>query len=387
MHYQFDPAPTASYFVQAMHRNRFILLLTALLLTNGPAIYPQASPYSGPAPHMPGGDRGAFDDDNEVSIRFSPFLRAHQETPEEQLIYARDLMEQGNSRKARSQFRALLKKWPASREAALAEYHFAVLTQQRGKLTKAAREYEYLLQTYAGGFPHEEVLQRLDAIGIEFVNNKKAKFLFGGFAAPERALPVYETIVTYGPEWEGASRAQYTIGLIHQDLRQYEYAVPAYERTRTHYPDTPWAVKAAFGQAECRYLLSREQPNDYEALHNAWIDLTVFVQTYPEAADVAQAELYRDRLLRRWAQNTFQQAEFYERVTRRPQAALRAYREFVKKFPSSEWTPQARERIQALAASLDEQAPETETDPTLEDNDQETPASERLTVDERGIAE
>ena len=65
------------------------------------------------------------------------------------------------------------------------------------------------------------------------------------------------------------------------------------------------------------------------------------------------AKAYRDTLMGRRARLAYEKALFYDKLAKKPAAALQAYRSFVRMFPRSEWTPLAQVRIDQLALEVE----------------------------------
>ncbi|MBN1268868.1 MAG: tetratricopeptide repeat protein [Kiritimatiellae bacterium] len=286
--------------------------------------------------------------------RWRIFSTPRWNTPGEQLAHANTLRDTGRLRRAARHYRALLLRWPGSVEAALAQYEHAKLLERRGKYLPAFEEYKLLMDRFAGRFPHEEVLDRMFQIAVRTMNTRKARAFLGGFEAPERAIPFFEEILKYGPRWEKAPEAQYLIGKIHEQVQQYEMAIEAYTTTEYRYPGTPFAEKSSFGRARCLYILAQESPNDDQAAETAWAALTLFIQDYPESEFATAATEYRNTLFRRRARTAYEKAVFYDKMARRPEAALVAYKQFVAQFPHSGWTTLAEIRIQELTRTLEQ---------------------------------
>jgi hypothetical protein len=125
---------------------------------------------------------------------------APRDTAAAQLEYAHDLRAPGKLRKAGKAYRALVITWPGSAQAPEAQYGYAQMLDARGKLLDAFDEYEILMTRFVGGFPYDAVLQRQFEIGQSVMNRRRGSFLlFGGFQAPERAVPLFEASCATAP--------------------------------------------------------------------------------------------------------------------------------------------------------------------------------------------
>ncbi|HMO05235.1 MAG TPA: outer membrane protein assembly factor BamD [Kiritimatiellia bacterium] len=293
------------------------------------------------------------------------FNRPAKDNPKDQLAHARELARQDELRKAGRAFRALVMTWPSSREAAAAQWAYAKILEKRDKPRQAFDAYQLLMENYPGQFPdYDAVLQRQFEIARQVMTTRKAKFLFmPGFEAPERAIPLFEKVIQNGPRSVHAPEAQFLIGQAYEQSFQYELAVVAYIATLHRYPLSPFAEPAAFGRARALHAITKDYPNDAQALDEAWAGVMVFLRAYPDSDFAAEARIMRDELLDRKADKLYSIADYYDRIARRPQAARESYEQFARLFPKSERTPEVKRRLQEIDAIKDQ--------PRKQDEDEE----------------
>ncbi|OGV42427.1 MAG: hypothetical protein A2X46_11230 [Lentisphaerae bacterium GWF2_57_35] len=281
-------------------------------------------------------------------------LHPAKTNPQDQMAYAQQLLREGNKKGALKQFKALSVFWTGAPEAAPAQYEYAKLLEERGNLFKAFDEYQYLIEHYTGAFPFDDVLQRQFNIAFHLMTTKKGKFfLFPGFSAPERGVPLFEKIVANAPEWTRAPEAQYLIGQAYELSGQYELAVVAYMASEYRYPHSAFAEKSAFGKTQSLYLLAQENPNDDQARDEAWAAITLFQNTYPKSEFSPTIQEYRKTIFRQRARAAYNLAYYYDRIAKKPKAALIAYENLVKLFPDSDWTGLAQVRLEALKITVE----------------------------------
>jgi outer membrane protein assembly factor BamD (BamD/ComL family) len=282
------------------------------------------------------------------------FNRPSKKNPADQLTHADKLFAAGSLRKAGRAYRALAMTWPGSAEAVPAQLRYARSLDARGKVEPAFDAYQALMEANAGGFPYDDVLKRQFELAQEVMNRRKGKLLlFGGFKAPERAVPLLEKVVQNGPRSPFAAEGQYLIGRAYELSEQLELAVVAYMTAQHRYPLSPFAEKSAFGRTRALYRLAEESPNDEEALEQAWAGVVLFMNSYPKAEDSELAKAYRDTLLSRRSRTAYEKAVFYDKLAKKPAAALQAYRSFIKMYPHSEWATLAQQRIDELAPQVE----------------------------------
>jgi outer membrane protein assembly factor BamD (BamD/ComL family) len=285
----------------------------------------------------------------------SIFRRTARPTPAEQFTYAESLQEKGRLKAAAKQYHALVRRWPDAPQAARAQHAYARLLDERGKYLDAFDEYEKLIREYSGFFPYKEVLERQYEIALWLKDRRKGKFLlFPGFYAPERAIPLLEKIVQNGPEWERAAEAQYMIGQIYDQNKQYELAAVAYTTVQYRYPHSAFAQRAAFAKAVDLYRLAQESPYDQELAQSAQAALDYYIMTYSDPDTLPTAKRYRQTLEQRQAKTAYDQAVFYDKLAHKPRAALMAYKRFLQQYPHSGWTTLAEMRIQELKSRVEQ---------------------------------
>jgi tetratricopeptide (TPR) repeat protein len=312
------------------------ILALVLLCGLGPAPAWAAAPAKPYVEHAP--KRG-----------FHLFVRPVQTNPEAQWKYVQDLDREGKTRLASKQALALRLFWPHSPEAPQAQMLTARLLERRNHLQEAFDAYQYLLDHYVGHFEFNAVIDRQMQIAKTIMETKKGKFLFmPGFAAPERAVPMFEKIVASAPEGHCAAEAFFLTGVAHERVYEYDKAIEAYFTALNRFPDGEFAEKSAYAQAQCHIKISNDAPHDNRALDIARAACELFLQRYPASAHRAALEADLARLHERQVQNAFALANYYDRILRKPAAALIEYKTFVALYPNAAEVPAAQLRIEQL---------------------------------------
>ncbi len=272
-----------------------------------------------------------------------------QNNPTDQFAYAQSLHEGGRLRRAGRQYRLLVRHWPAAPEAPDAQLAYAQVLEERGRLVRAVDELDRLSERYVGRYPHEAALEKKFHIAERMIEERRGQwFIFPGFNAPERALPVLENIVRMGPRWERSPQAQLMIGQIREEIGHREEAVLAYERVETRYPRTPQAQEAAFGRVRVLMDLANRYPRDQDTLEAAFTTLALTLQQFPEAEEAEEGVVKLRDLHERRAAMVYNRAQFYDRIARRPLAAEIVYERLLANFPDSELAESARIRLDEL---------------------------------------
>ena len=330
------PAPLLNVcpMQRVLKRLRNLLLLAGLFGMCACGTFGSAKPYEETS-----GKRG-----------WHPFLHPVEKNPQSQLLLANQLLQAGRTKAAMKQYAALTVYWPESPEAATAQYQYAIQWDKCGKEYKAFEEYQRLFNQYPGQFSYDEVLNRQFEIATNLMYEKKGKFLFfPGFTAPERAIPLFQAIITNAPQWEKAAETQYLMGRANELSLEYEAAVNDYMTVQNRYPESPFAEQASFQTAYCYYMLAQESPNNEQILDTAWAAMTLFLNNYPSSEKAPLATEYRNTMYRQRAKHAYDKANYYDKIARRSDSALIAYENMVRQFPHSDWTGLAQIRIDALS--------------------------------------
>lgn len=276
------------------------------------------------------------------------FHRPEKATAEEQLEYADGLLASGRVKAALKAYYDVVCTWHESPQAPAAQFAYAKLVEGRGDAIEAFTEFQYLIDHFSGRFPFDEILDRQFRLANTVMTRPHGRFLFGGYTAPEQALPLFEQIVKNGPRWKRASEAQFYIGVINEDNEEYDDAIKAYEEVQVSYPDSAQADEASFRRAQCLYTLANDSPRNEPCYRDALSALAMFERDHPSSPRAETARKLLDELKERLANLYFERAVFYDRKARRPKAAIIAYADFIRNFPASDLATQASERIDAL---------------------------------------
>ncbi|MDD4870518.1 MAG: outer membrane protein assembly factor BamD [Kiritimatiellae bacterium] len=282
------------------------------------------------------------------------FHRPAKSSPAEQLEFANKLLAKGKQKAAMKQFNALVHRWHTSPEAPLAQLAYARIKYDRGDYRDAFDEYQYLVDNFAGQFPYEEALDKQFRIANYLMTAKRMKFLFfPGFKIQEQALPLFETLVKNAPNWKNSVEAQYNVALINEDMADYQSAISAYDTVRYRYPNSERAADASFRRAYCLYLSANQSIRDETLCRQALSAFAGFMGDYPKHSSIDLAREYRDKLDERLANMYYELAVFYDKTPGKKKAALIAYEDFAKRFPSSKLAGDAGERIDVLKKELE----------------------------------
>jgi len=275
--------------------------------------------------------------------------RPAQQTPAEQLAYAQAQEAEGHGKKAERHYNVLVHRWHQSEEAPVAQFAYARLLYERGRYERAFREFQYMVQFFSGHFDYNIVLDYQFRIGNHILGKRWATFgVFRGFESPERALPLLEAIVDNAPNWEKTPAIRLTIAMVYENDGEHDSAIKAYEAVIQAHPGRTEAQTAAYRQATCLADLSDKSQRDERSCRDALSALASFQAAYPQSEHRADVQARLDSLKVRLEEMHYQRALYYDKIEKRPSAALVSYREFLKRFPASDRAPAILERIAEL---------------------------------------
>ena len=79
---------------------------------------------------------------------------------------------------------------------------------------------------------------------------------------------------------------------------------------------------------------------------------TVFKDTYPKSKYTARITLLRNSLYEVMAGKVFDEAEFYAKVPKKPEASIIYYEQVIEEYPKSKLVPKAQQRIDEIRALM-----------------------------------
>lgn len=265
-----------------------------------------------------------------------------------QLAWCRECVSNESWRAARLGFDALVREWPTSPEAPLAQKALADLYSDHYQESENAfREYNYLLDFYSTRIDYAAVAARAYAMAKTMRDEGKRVF-FVRFANTVDVRRAFEAVVLRAPGAPFVPEAMLTIGALREDEGKNDLAVAVYENLRNLHPGTPEARTSLHCEARARMALLHEHGYNRERCR-ATVDYLRF--TLAANRDFEGREEVQDWLTE--AQTTledgaFAAARFYDSPTRTRQSAIDAYEAFVRDYPASAHAAEARERLDEL---------------------------------------
>jgi outer membrane protein assembly factor BamD (BamD/ComL family) len=169
-----------------------------------------------------------------------------------------------------------------------------------------------------------------------------------GFRSPEKAIPLFQSIVENAPESDRAAELQYRVGVLQEEDKAYNDAIRSFAAVQSNYPKSTFAADAAFRKARCMQVLAVRRRNNEKGLREAAAAFQDYLNRYPAHAHEAAATEARNALNERLATLYWARAVFYDEAAKEPHAAMMAYLELVENFPEASMADAARQRAEEL---------------------------------------
>ncbi|MCK5580625.1 MAG: outer membrane protein assembly factor BamD [Candidatus Omnitrophica bacterium] len=274
---------------------------------------------------------------------------AVKDTPQEQLEYALKAYEQGDFKKAVGEFQKLIKHYPRAREAAEAQYHIAMISEEQGQLLGAFKNYQVAVEKYPFSERSVDIIKKQYEIGNKLLEggdnrNKFIKTVVGG---DYDVIEVFRAVIKNAPYGEYAAPSQYKIGLYLQEKQMYQEARDEFEKTLNDYPDSEWAQAAKYQIASSDAKRSSSAQYDQKVTEAAIEELKEFVEEYPAAklSDDAKEQILS--LREKEAENNFVIAEFYEKQKKFGAAKI-YYAMVVEDYKNTSWASKSLTRLREM---------------------------------------
>ena len=222
-------------------------------------------------------------------------------------------------------------------EAAPAQQRLAELQDARGKLQKAFAEFRYLLHFYPG----QAARRRFWIASSPSPTTTRTR---AARASPCRCS-------SRSPSWHrnGVKRRRLLqAGLLQAADRKWDEAVATFERISANHPGTPEAEAAAGEAAHALYRIARRFERDEAVQTRALASLAATLRDYPKHAKRGKLQEELDDLTARRYNAHYEAARFYDSPRFKPETAVTAYEEFLRRFPAAPQAEEVRQRLDEL---------------------------------------
>ena len=268
-------------------------------------------------------------------------------SPADQLEYCRKLIAEDSCASACKELDALVRQWPVSPEAPVAQLLLAdVLSERLGEHEDAFAEYRYLLDFYSLNCDYSAVAEK--AYRLANILREEGKsivwFRFDNTVDVRRA---YESLVLRAPGAPFIPDAMLIIGQLREDEGKYTEAVKVYENLRNLHPEVPQAQVSLRREADARMVILRER----EYNRSRCMDTAAFLGAALVKCggdDIAHIRSLHGEVLAMLEDEAYKAARFYDSRMRTVRSAINAYERFLAEYPEGKHAAEVRERLAAL---------------------------------------
>ena len=259
-------------------------------------------------------------------------------TPEEQYEWAMGFFKDNNYRKAVSELRKLLKKFPKSSFAPEAEFNIALCYDKLKNPYKAFLTYQRVIDNYPLNARLDEIVEKQYLIGEKFLNRRDYAL----------AKKIFDQVLTNAPYSKVSDVVQYNVGLCNLRMKLYKEAGDEFEYLIDNYAFSPYVDDATYQIGFCSFKISSAVKDyDVSLVDKAIDDLEYFSRRFKTSVYIAQAESLLNKLKHKKAERLFNIAYFYEKQKKNV-AAIKYYEQIVYSFSKTSWAKKANPRLKRL---------------------------------------
>ncbi len=262
---------------------------------------------------------------------------------------AKQADDSGNQNKALKLYGQTAERYPVSTSSAQARFREAQLLEQKGEVLKAFDSYQKLLERYQSSGLYTTALNRQAALAQSAADGEvKTSFLgLKSGLATERVVKMLGQVRDNAPRSATASKAQFTIGALHQSRKEEREAIAAYRKLVSDYHDSREAPEGQFRIGKV-FMESADRGNQNQAtIAQAREAFQDYLNQYPGHGRNAEARRLLSDLGGRNIQKTFDVAEFYLK-TGETESAKVYYRDVMARAGSGALHQKARARLAEL---------------------------------------
>ena len=276
-----------------------------------------------------------------------------KKTASEQLAYAIECEKAESWRAARRGYDSLVREWPASPEAPIAQEKLADL--QLGHYAdyeEAFEEYRYLMDYYSSQCNYSKIAERLYEVAL-LMEEEGAQFLFFHLPNTVDVRRAFEGVVLRSPGAKFVPAAMLKIAKLREDADEYDKAVTVYENLRNLHPYTEEAEKSLVLEGAARMKLLKDHGYNRTRVKDTVEFLKMALANNPsEETKKALSGWYEEAVLQ-LEEEAYKSAKFYDAKTSTRHGAIAAYENFLREYPASRYAEVVSKRIAELKAAGD----------------------------------
>jgi len=267
--------------------------------------------------------------------------------PQKQFNFAEQFYKKKNYRRAKDEFRRLIKHYHDSIYAYRAQFYIGKIYEILGKPYTAFKIYKKCVNDYIYSEKLEDIVQREYEIGNFFLEQDIKKVLgLKVYLPQEKAIEIFKEIKKQAPYTEWGELAQYKLAICYQHLNKSKEAIAEFNKFISNYPIHPMVVS---GEANYQIAISYFQnilPVDYDqqSVNEAIKQFENFIINYPHNERVEEAKKKIAILKGYVAEGLFNSASFYLRQGH-TESARTYYNEIVDRYGETTWAEKAKREL------------------------------------------
>lgn len=275
-----------------------------------------------------------------------------KEDPATQLDYARDCEAKGSWRTARRAYDALVREWPSSPEAPIAQEKLADLYFSHYlDYEEAFEQYKYLLDFFSTQCDYKAVSRRLWEVA-KLMEEEGKTIVFFRFANTVDVRRAFESVVRRAPGEDFTPDAMLRIAKLREDDEEHDRAVQVYENIRNLFPLTPEAKLAQHREGAARMFVLRRHEYNRQRCKDTIEFLRMALATNLDPVVKTDFTAWLAEAVEKIEDDAFNSAKFYDSRTRTRRSAIDAYEKFLRDYPASRHADAARARLNQLQSEV-----------------------------------
>ena len=264
-----------------------------------------------------------------------------------QLAYAQE-GEFNGAWRARRGYDALVREWPSSPEAPIAQEKLADLYFSHYlDYEEAFAEYKYLLDFYSAQCDYKAVVHRLWEVA-KLMEEEGKTIVFFRFANTVDVRRAFEAVVRRAPGEDFTPDAMLRVAKLREDDEEYDRAVQVYENIRNLFPLTPEAKLAIYREGKARMHVLRVHEYNRQRCKDTIEFLRMALNTNLDQVAKKDFNAWLGEAVGKIEDDAFASAKFYDSRTRTKRSAIDAYEKFLRDYPASRHTNEALARLNQL---------------------------------------
>jgi outer membrane assembly lipoprotein YfiO len=278
---------------------------------------------------------------------------APKDTPEKQYDYAMDFYENGEYKKAATEFDKLINSFEGSSLVPDAGYYGGLSYEKTEDYYKAYLIYNKIISQYPKSKRNPQIIEQMYNIGVLFLNGAKRKIMgLEVLPALTTSQQIFLSIITHAPYSAFGDDAQFQLGQAYKKMGNYNMAVEAFGDLLKKYAESPLVGRAQYEIAICSLQASKPAAYEQETTEKAIKEFEDFIEESPPDDLRQEAQKTVIELQSRKAKHEYDIAKYYE--SRREYAsALIYYKAVVNDYPETEWATLSENQIKIIQEKVD----------------------------------